>query len=342
MRRKIEGTPWSNLKFDEMSAWLLSFARNSKLALIAHARPDGDCIGSAFAMALLLEAIGCKTRVICSDPLPERLAFLNLTKQEDLSMPPLGEDFSEGFDAIALDVAAPSQLGMLEGRYNILLGLDHHANSTPISDRYMDADASATGEIVWRIARNWQRTGVISEIPDGVAYACYAAISSDTGCFRYSNVTSSTHRIAAQLLSLVPAHADVDRRLFEIKTPSRIAAEKAAVDVLKVVDNGRISVCAMSAKEICNAGIRRDELDALTDVARSVDGIRVASSVREERPGEYRVSLRSNSDTDVSEICADFGGGGHVRAAGCTIHACSLDEAVRVLTGAISKRINAS
>jgi len=339
MKRKIEGTDYFSLKFDEMTDFLFEIAKEGPLTLLVHVHPDGDCIGSAFALKSLLKLIGCESRVVCPDPMPERLAFLDSFGQSDISVPAPGEPFGPGSRAVALDIAAPSLLPDLYDKYNVLLTIDHHANSTPFSDRYLDKEASATGEIVWRIARSWQRTKIIDHIPADVAYCSYAAISSDTGCFRYSNVTPSTHRIAAQLVTLVPGHADIDRRLFEIRTPSRIAAEKAAFEKLKLIRNGKISVCAMSATEIEKSGIRKEELDALIDVARSVDGIMMAMSVREEGARDFRVSLRSSSGIDAAEICTLFGGGGHIKAAGCLVHADSLDEAVGIVADEIEKRI---
>ena len=336
--RRIDGTPFCSLKFDEMSAGLFEMAKEGPLVLLAHVHPDGDCIGSAFALQGLLSLVGCKSRVVCPDPLPERLAFLNVSHQDSILAPENDPVFGFGARTVALDIAAPSMLDHLEGKYNLRLTIDHHANSTPFSDRYVDAEASATGEIVWRIARSWQRMHIIDGIPDAVAYACYAAISSDTGCFRYSNVTPNTHRIAAQLIALVPAHADIDRRLFEIRTPARIAAEKKAMEALRVVSGGRIGICAMTAAEIEASGIHKEELDALIDVARSVEGILVAISVREENPGEYRVSMRSNCDVDTAEICALFGGGGHVRAAGCLVNSASLEDAIDTVVAEIEKK----
>ena len=106
------------------------------------------------------------------------------------------------------------------------------------------------------------------------------------------------------------------------------------MEILKTCFDGEVSVCAVSAEQISEAGLPYDELDALVDVARAVDGVKIALSVREEKPGSFRVSARSNSDADVSALCARFGGGGHVKAAGCSVFADSLGEAVSSVTAA--------
>jgi phosphoesterase RecJ-like protein len=323
-----------NLTFKAACRNLYELSRRGKLALLVHARPDGDCIGSAYATAVLLEAVGCNARVVCADPLPARLRFIaeSAGLDSEITIDKIPEDFTPGnVTAVALDIAAATQLGNLEGKYDIALSFDHHARSTPFCDRYLSPEASATGEIVWRIAREWMRMGYLDSIPERVAPAIYAAISSDTGCFRYSNVTPSTHRTAAQLIALIPSHADIDRLLFETKTPGRLAAEKAALDLLSFASNGKIAVCSISLEQIAAHGLASEDLDALIDIARSVAGVEIAFSIREEAERSYRVSARSNSNVDVSSLCAYFGGGGHVKAAGCTISADSLDEAKRIL-----------
>ena len=197
-----------NLTFKAACRALYDLSRRGKLALLVHARPDGDCIGSAYATAVLLEAVGCHAHVVCADPLPARLRFIAEAAKQDgnITLDTIPEDFQPGrVTAVALDIAASTQLGCLEGKYDIALSFDHHARSTAFCDRYLSADASATGEIVWRIAREWLRMGFLDSIPEGIAPAIYAAISSDTGCFRYSNVTPATHRTAAQLIALIPA-----------------------------------------------------------------------------------------------------------------------------------------
>ena len=323
-----------NLTFKAACRNLYELSRSGKLALLVHARPDGDCIGSAYATAVLLASVGCHARVVCADPLPARLRFIaeSAGLETEITIDKLPEKFAPGnVTAVALDIAAATQLGCLEGKYDVALSFDHHARSTAFCDRYLSPEASATGEIVWRIAREWIRMGYIDSIPERVAPAVYAAISSDTGCFRYSNVTPATHRTAAQLIALIPSHSDIDRLLFETKTPGRLAAEKAALDLLSFSANGKIAVCSISLDQISAHKLVSEDLDAHIDIARSVAGVEIAFSIREEAESSYRVSARSNSNADVSALCAHFGGGGHVKAAGCTVSADSLEKAREII-----------
>ena len=107
----------------------------------------------------------------------------------------------------------------------------------------------------------------------------------------------------------------------------RLAAEKAALDLLSFAANGKIAVCSISLEQISAHNLASEDLDALIDIARSVAGVEVAFSIREEAEKSYRVSARSNSSIDVSSLCAHFGGGGHVKAAGCTVNAPDLEKA---------------
>lgn len=323
-----------DLTFKTACRRLYELTYSGKLAIIVHARPDGDCIGSAYALSVLLSSVSCKSRIICADPLPKRLAFIaQMTSLPTVLTPTeIPDDYSpKQVNAVALDIAAPAQFGSLEGVYNVALSFDHHARSTPFCDRYLSPESSATGEIVWRIAREWVRMGYIKEIPSRMASAVYAAISSDTGCFRYSNVTPTTHRIAAQLVTIIPEHYDIDRLLFDTKTPGRLAAEQTALELLSLHDNGKISICSITLEEMEAKNLAGEDLDAFIDIARSVAGVEIAFSVRQEAEGAYRVSARSNSNADVSALCAAFGGGGHIKAAGCTICASSISEACEIL-----------
>lgn len=322
------------LTFKTACRRLYELTYEGKLAIIVHARPDGDCIGSAYALSALLAAISCRSRIICADPLPARLAFIaEMTALPTVLTPDeIPEEYApDKVKAVALDIAAPGQFGSLEGVYNVPLAFDHHARSTQFCDRYLSPESSATGEIVWRIAREWVRMGYIKEIPTRIAPAVYAAISSDTGCFRYSNVTPTTHRIAAQLVTRVPTHYEIDRLLFDTKTPGRLVAEQTALELLSLHEGGKISVCSITLEQMKKRGLAGEDLDAFIDIARSVAGVELAFSVREEGEGVYRVSARSNSNADVSALCATFGGGGHIKAAGCTVCAKSIDEACQIL-----------
>ena len=310
-----------------------------KTLIICHARPDGDAIGSAFALKSILQMTGSEAYCICADEVPKRLKFLTASIQSSSLIDSLPEDFLPE-RIITVDTASVDQMGKLGPALAemVTVMIDHHKSGEKYADYYVDINAAATGEIIFRIA-----TALLTDkgrqIPLDVCRCLYAAISSDTGCFKYSNVTASTHMAAASLVRSGIDTAEINRLLFDSKNPARLNAERIGLENLKTCCDGKIAIIALDYDEIIEAGVDVEELDAFIDVARCVDGVEVALAIKQhEKDGKFRVSMRSNGNVDVSEICASFGGGGHARAAGCGIDAeDKRSVAERVLRAVVEK-----
>lgn len=314
---------------------------NKKTLIIFHARPDGDAVGSAFALRELLYAMDIQSVCLCDDEVPERLRFLSESVQG--SVVPEA-DLKFGHErVISVDSAAPSQLGNIFSRLlrNVDIMIDHHATGTPYADNYIDTSAAATGEIIYLLAAYLVRIGKIKEIPRKAINCMYAAISSDTGGFKYSNTTPRTHMVAAKLIELGADAAEINRRLFDLKSVAQIRAEGEAARRLKVFDEGRIAVTTVPYSAKMELDISDDDLGTIIEIPRSVSTAEVAISIRQpEEKGFFRVSMRSNSDIDVAKICAVFGGGGHIRAAGCSLEAENIGEALDKVLTAVRKELN--
>ena len=315
-------------------------SENENTLIICHARPDGDAIGSAFALKAILQMTGSKAYCICADEVPKRLKFLTSTIQSSSLIDTLPEDFLPE-RIITVDTASVEQMGKLgpalADMVNIMI--DHHKSGQIYADNYIDTSAAATGEIIFRIA-----TALITDkgkqLPLDVCRCLYAAISSDTGCFKYSNVTPLTHMAAASLVRSGIDAAEINRLLFDAKSQARLKAERIGLENLKTCCDGRVAIIALDYDEISDAGIDTEELDAFIDVARCVDGVEVAFAVKQhEKDGRFRVSMRSNGNIDVSEICALFGGGGHAKAAGCGIDENDKLAVVEKILRAVLERI---
>ncbi len=313
---------------------------NRKTLIVYHVRSDADAVGSAFALRELLRIMGVPAICVCSDEVPERLKFLSENAQGSVVVD-AGMDLGHE-RVISVDSASPSQLGdMFERlRKDIDLMIDHHGTGTVYADNYIDATASATGEIIFAIAKKLLADGKISAIPPHVINCIYAAISSDTGGFRFANVTPATHRIAAELLEMGADAADVNHRLFASKTPKQMAAEGEAARRLKLHLDGRIASVTIPYSSIQSLGLCDENLETVIDIPRSIGGVEVAFSVRQsENKPLFRVSMRSSVDFDVAAICKKFDGGGHVRAAGCSVSARDIDEAEAIIANAIAKQM---
>lgn len=321
------------LSFDELCE---KICQNKTTLIVYHRRPDADAIGSAFALRALLNEMGIFAICACVDEIPERLRFLC----EDVQGSSLyDEDLLGGHErVISIDSASPQQLGDIfeKLRRDIDIMIDHHSEGNIYANNYIRPEAAATAEIIFDIAKWLLAKGKIAKISDRVATCLYAAISSDTGCFKYSNVTPATHRYAAELLELGIDTADINHRLFESKTLKQIKAEAEAARWISVSNGGRIAYVTFPYSSKFSLNISDEHLETIIDIPRALCGVEVAFAIRQpEDKDVFKVSMRSNNDFDVSALCAKFGGGGHKKAAGCTVEAGSIEDVEKMLLKAI-------
>ncbi|MBP3436774.1 MAG: DHH family phosphoesterase [Clostridia bacterium] len=304
--------------------------------VLMHRHPDGDTVGSAFALLHVLKEMGINGYGLCADSMPERLAFM-------ANAFPVFSALPEGdYDIISVDVPSPQQMGELAphltGKRAPVLMIDHHAVGTPFAPALIDSTAAAAGELVYLLAEEALRQGIIKQIPLAAKKAIYAALSSDTGCYRYSNTTSRTLRIAAALLEDKGVDsAEINHLLFEAKSERQLKAEAFAIENTHSAKNGKIAWVSITQAERKALGVEDEHLDTMIDMVRSRAGVEIAFVIRESKDGSFKASLRS-SGFNVAQIAALFEGGGHVRAAGCTIAASHIDEAVKRLLDALLSR----
>ncbi len=326
-------TDFSALSFEEV---ISRIEAPMDTLILFHRNPDADAVGSAFALKEVLQRLGSRAFCVCADEIPDRLRFLCEGEQESVLPKALPEDFSPA-RVIAVDTASPTQMGALwenyQGRVDLML--DHHASGEAYADHYIRPDAAATGEIMFDIVKQLATTGHI-EITEALCVRLYASISSDTGGFRYSNVTPETHMRAAELLASGIDSAEINRLLFDTNTIEQLRARAAGISNLHLFADGAIAVITFPYALKVALGLSDEHLDALVDIARSIAGVRVAASIRQPgTEGVFRASVRSSCDYDVAALCARFGGGGHTRAAGCTLTAADMDEAMNKLISEI-------
>ena len=216
-----------------------------------------------------------------------------------------------------MDVASPSQLGSLATVYagRVSLMIDHHGTGTPFAPYWIRPDAAATGEVLGGIFRRLSARGDAPAADPDIAARLYAAVSSDTGCFRYSNVTPETHARAAELVASGIDCAGINRRLFETRTLDQLRAVSAGISNLHLFADGRVAVILFPYALKAALNLRDEHLETLVDVARSLEGVEVAVSIRQpSTEAVFRVSMRSAGSCNVAAICAQFGGGGQTGA----------------------------
>ncbi|MBQ9084306.1 MAG: bifunctional oligoribonuclease/PAP phosphatase NrnA [Clostridia bacterium] len=287
--------------------------------ILCHVRPDGDTLGTAVALAEVFAALGKKAELACAHPVPERLGFIT----EGYS---LAED-TDNRVAVAVDVASPGQLGALAERdIEVACVIDHHASSTPFAPHYTVGEASSAAEALYEVIEALMSRG-LSVMNERVAKALYTAISSDTGCFCYSNSTPKAHMIAASLLAYGFDAADINHRLFHSHTKEQIVAESYVGSHLNTAFGGRVAYFTLTLDELNCLGLSPEHFETAVDVVRSLRGVEIAITAKEVNAGEFKLSLRSTGPA-VSEVAAHFGGGGHLRAAGLTIRSDNIEDAI--------------
>ena len=274
--------------------------------IYTHANPDGDTIGSATALALILKKLGKSANIFSIDGIPDKLSFL-----------PTGDMFIENepddtskYVLLSVDVAGPKMLGKAKNT-SFALSIDHHkVNSIDCEKLLVMSDKIACGEIIFKLL---DELGV--ELDKDIADCLYAAISSDSGGFRYDATTSETHIMAARCLETGIDFAEINRQLFESKTTAQVNLIKTAYQKLELLNNDRFAIVAITPEEMEKCGADENDFDCINSIPREIKGV-LASAVIRQKTDCVKVSMRSNADIDVAEISKQYGGGGHYHAAG--------------------------
>lgn len=295
---------------------------NDNFLILTHKSPDGDTLGSGYALCYALRNLNKKANVVCSDEIPQRYSyFTNDYAPEDFEIKTV----------VAVDVADP----VLLGKYSDMavdFCIDHHkSNKYFAKDTFVNAEAAATAEIIANLLVLLE-----SDITPLIADCIYTGLCTDTGCFRYSNVTSHTLLTASAMLLNGADAYNINRIMFETKTRARVEVEKDVYKNMQFFEDGKISLITLSRTLLEKTGASEDELEGVSAMGRQIQGVEIALTLREKEDGSVKVSARTGESVDASEICKNFGGGGHARAAGCTLSV-SLENACEQLVETAKK-----
>ena len=298
-----------------------------KIVLCCHVSPDGDTLGSALGLARLLEQKGKEVTVFVDDDINKSLSFI---PGVDKVQKPEAGVIVEADLFVVVDASSFDRVGICNEvvKAPVLLNIDHHISNTEFADYlYLDAEAAAAGEIMCDLfeAMGW-------EYDEAIAVDFYTAITTDCGSFRYSNTTSKTMQRAAKLL-------DYGVKPNEISDMLDIRSRKTTELLAKVLP----SLTFDYEGKVAHITITNDlydketQTDSFVSYPRYTEGVEVAVMFKAVEPEVTRVSMRS-SNVDVASVALSFGGGGHLRAAGCTIYA-PVEEAKAQLLAAIGKAL---
>ena len=313
----------------------------SSILILTHMRPDADTLGSGFALKELLSSLGKQAEIINGDEIPKKLRFI--VGSDSLRPENLPEGFSPDL-VVSVDVSAPKLLGDIEEEWapRVELAIDHHVLGTPFAKRTYVGDAGACGEIIFDIYREFKTRGH-DFLNRAAATALYAAICSDTGSFKFESVTAQTHMRIAELHSVGINHAEIARRLYDSRPISQIMATKAALNALHFYCGGKLAVINFTQAMMTEDNLTREDIDDIISLTRGIEGVEIGMSIKQnaEDLTLFKVSMRSNRVADVSKLCAIFGGGGHVRAGGCTVNAADEAAAEKMLVAEIEHELYA-
>lgn len=284
-----------------------SLKQQDNILILAHMNPDGDTLGSSFALLFALQALGKRARVECADEFPLRYRFMFPDY--------VPEQFEPQF-IVAADIADTQLFGKKSERYigKVDICIDHHPSNTLYAcGTYLVPEAAATAEIMCDVV---DALGVALTLP--IATCIYTGLSTDTGCFRFSNTTAKTHMTASRTIALGVDNAEINREMFGRKTQSRIAIEREVYNTIEYHFGNRCALVCMTRAMLQKAGADDTELEGVSSIPCQIEGVEVGVTLREKDDG-YKISLRTSCYINASKICAELGGGGHARASGCFV-----------------------
>ena len=301
--------------------------------IFCHVSPDGDTLGCALALRAVMEKNGAHAEIKCCDPVPESLRFLADGVNVD-------DKPREGVVRISVDVSSPEQLGGFSDiKDTFSLMIDHHERGGVYADNLVEPDAAACGEVIFRVVELLRdRHGF--DIPVEAADYLYAAISSDTGSFRFANTTPDTHMTAARLHSMGARTVYIAHNLHAVMMKKQLFARRCGLEHMQFHCGGRLAVTYASLTDMEKGGFGASDFSE-ADEMRSVYGVLVGVSLRETKEGVWKASTRSSVDIDCAAVCAAFGGGGHKGAAGCTITSPTADGAIKLIADQFASAIEA-
>ena len=303
--------------------------QRDNITLLCHRRPDGDTVGSAFALYYALKTLGKEVRVLCADPLPKLYDYLYPGYKP-------GRILYEPVEyVVAVDVATAGMLGGLEERYGTMVDLciDHHpSNSDYAAQTCLWSEAGACAEPVAAIIK-----AIGLPVSGRIAECIYTGLATDTGGFRYSNTSAGSMRLAAEIMESGVDTALLNTRIFESESKAKVLAEAAMMSALQFYADDRIAVMPVTLAVRAATGVTGEELEDVAGIPRKIEGVQLGITIKEHED-ECHISLRSKEPVNADEIAKVFGGGGHRFAAGCTIKA-SVEEAAGLLVAEAIKHL---
>ena len=307
--------------------------KHYRFLIATHVLPDGDAIGSMLGLGMGLQKRGRRVTMACPGGVPENLRFL--PGSEEI----LSADNIEPSEYDIVVVLDSSDLGRIEGIYEKLpsgipiVNIDHHAtNKSYGTYNYVDTSAAATGEQIYKIL-----VSMNVRVDVSIAVCLFTAIATDTGFFRFSNTTPTTLRIAARLVEKGAEPGAISEQIYEARPLESLKMLGRVLDTLRLDKTGKIAWLEVYDDWMTEFSLYEEQTEGFVNYGRMVRGVEVAFLFRESSDGKIRVGMRSKGEFDVGALAEELGGGGHAKAAGCTLDTGSIAQARELVFGKVYK-----
>ncbi len=290
----------------EQAAKLLLTADN--ILLLSHQYPDGDTLGCAAGLCIALQGLGKQVCIACNDPIPAKYEYM---------LTPIKQQSFEPQFICAVDVADSKLLGPNMQQYadKVDLCIDHHGTNVEYAKSLLlDADCGAATMIIFRLL---PFLGV--SLTTEIATCLYTGMVTDTGCFKYGNTTPETHRMAAACIETGVPYATINRVMFDTKSRARIELERMALQGISFHFGGRCAIMSITNDMVKKSGADENDMEGLPPLPRQIEGVWVGITLREQKDGSFKISMRTGAHANAAELCKLLGGGGHAAAAGCRV-----------------------
>ena len=285
--------------------------------IVTHRRPDGDTIGSSATLCMGLRQLGKTAHILANHEITPKYKHMHQGLTKEIA--------EVGDFVVTVDVASPNMLPDDCKSMVFDLRIDHHGNATSFTPvELVEPEAAACGEIVYGVL-----TEMGAELDIPMANALYTAVSTDTGCFRYANTTADTFAVAAACAKAGAEVFSINQALFETNSLARLKVQSYMLEHAVFLQDGKIAICPLPKAVEVECGAGEDDLDNISGFPRTIEGVKLAVTIREEGTNRVKMSVRAVPGQDASALCAKFGGGTLV-SAGASMNA-TLEEAVKAV-----------
>ncbi len=308
--------------------------KSNKIAITFHESPDGDSLGSSLALLNALRSINKCAYIICKENIPETFEYLALSQEIDGSC----SKILEGTDClITLDCGSIARLNCnvdFSNRTFSLINIDHHISNDKFGDiNYVDPGAASVGEIIYKLIKEMK-----IDINTDIAICIYTSILTDTGSFRHSNTTYTTHDIVSDLMKNIDFDFSlVHRKIFDNKKLPIIKLQGLVINNLYLACDGKVCVMKLTQEMLREVGLQQCDSAEFMSLGLKISSVEAAVLIKEKDKG-IKASLRSNEYVDVRKIAENYGGGGHIRAAGLSMDV-SVNQAEKLLIKDFQKEL---